>query len=843
LDIDLGSTTGGPATNLIFENAGFEIIAFKVKIPSLKDFSLLIKVYKKLITEDRNAEEIYKWEAVKHFQFHWDIVNQEFGSVLKQSFGKRQNLMYQVSSWFLDILANQYPIEARTMFENLYDESKNLNSRLKDFQSSSDNIIKKVSQKLNKQLNHQQDERAMSFYLALRFPEKHIIYMNDVYNRFCSYLDIKPFPAGKKYQHFLELTESLKPTIRNDIQLKQLTNSTFTELSWQEGDQSNLIIQDILYRTLKQHPEMLIDNPLEVDNFIIADLVKNKKQMSLNTILYGPPGTGKTYHTINKALEILGEDIAGKNRNEIKTIYDQKIIDGQIVFTTFHQSLSYEDFIEGIKPQEPKNEQAPVTYIVEDGIFKSISKRANSNPELKKQSTDIFSKAKFYKMSLGGLQNLDIHDWCLENSCIALGWGDDKKFDSFKGINDWKTYRDKFKSDYPDLVSNSKYNIQAMYIFQKMEIGDIIVISKGNKIIDAVGKITGEYYWDDSTGFEYYQYRKVEWLATNLNQEPSTFFNKKISQQSIYEFYDPDVKKEKFVEFFKQEVKPLKPHVLIIDEINRGNVSQIFGELITLIEKDKRLGAIEQLEVILPYSKERFGVPGNLYVIGTMNTADRSVEAIDTALRRRFTFEEMRPLPTLLDPYAILCRFSEKYCEINWEDWKKNHLDKALKFYSLLGVSHINIASKIDKLYYDIVEQNKFAPEICKPLLISAGLILEPLIDISLLITVINKRIEILKDRDHQIGHSYFMGIENLDDLIHVFKNSVIPLLQEYFFGDYKKIQLILGRGFIDSASADVIFAVDDDDEFDDKIIYSIRSEAFNSEDYFIAAMGEMKIQ
>jgi 5-methylcytosine-specific restriction enzyme B len=125
--------------------------------------------------------------------------------------------------------------------------------------------------------------------------------------------------------------------------------------------------------------------------------------------------------------------------------------------------------------------------------------------------------------------------------------------------------------------------------------------------------------------------------------------------------------------------------------------------------------------------------------------------------------------------------------------------------------------------------------------LTKAGLIINPLIDISLLVNVINKRIEILKDRDYQIGHSYFMMIENIEDLIHVFKESVIPLLQEYFFGDYKKIQLILGTGFITSNTSEVKFAIDDEDEFDDKVIYSIRQEAFNNEANFISALKQMK--
>lgn len=208
------------------------------------------------------------------------------------------------------------------------------------------------------------------------------------------------------------------------------------------------------------------------------------------------------------------------------------------------------------------------------------------------------------------------------------------------------------------------------------------------------------------------------------------------------------------------EAKELKNYVLIIDEINRGNVSQIFGELITLIEEDKRQGKPEALKVTLPYSKEPFIVPPNLYIIGTMNTADRSVEALDTALRRRFSFTEMPPL---------------------------YHLDG---------------------LQYD------YADTTGKDIL-----------------QTINKRIEKLLDRDHLIGHSYFLikdGQEPKTKLIDSFYRNIIPLLQEYFFGDYAKIGAVLGKGFVkakEQSNEQNLFA--DFDEFDaadfsEKPVYEI---------------------
>lgn len=177
----------------------------------------------------------------------------------------------------------------------------------------------------------------------------------------------------------------------------------------------------------------------------------------------------------------------------------------------------------------------------------------------------------------------------------------------------------------------------------------------------------------------------------------------------------------------KAEADPTNDYAIFIDEINRGNVSAIFGELITLIENDKRIGGANEIKVRLPYSKSEFGVPSNLFIIGTMNTADRSVEALDTALRRRFSFTEIMPDSTLLDK----------------------------------------------------IEFNGFT--------------------LAEVLGTINERIEVLLDRDHTIGHSYFLKLESgdVEGLKSVFTNNIIPLLQEYFYHDYEKIALILGEGFI----------------------------------------------
>lgn len=241
----------------------------------------------------------------------------------------------------------------------------------------------------------------------------------------------------------------------------------------------------------------------------------------------------------------------------------------------------------------------------------------------------------------------------------------------------------------------------------------------------------------------------------------------------------------------KAEIDSNNNYAIFIDEINRGNVSSIFGELITLIEPDKRLEGENPLKVRLPYSKKEFGVPSNLYIIGTMNTADRSVEALDTALRRRFSFEEMMPQTELLTPSALYCKLLWKHKNIEWDD--EPFVSEEKDLFDLLGVTQPFLDER--KLIWDEMKKEN-TPE----KLNYFDNYHENFTGINLktLLETINNRIEVLLDRDHFIGHSYFINVTSLEDLENTFKNNIIPLLQEYFYNDYEKIALVLGEGFVE---------------------------------------------
>ncbi|EKB7895370.1 AAA family ATPase, partial [Campylobacter jejuni] len=420
---------------------------------------------------------------------------------------------------------------------------------------------------------------------------------------------------------------------------------------------------EIFYRYYKNCKFFAIPkNTFSKDDFkIIKDNINNN--ISLNQILYGSPGTGKTYHTIDKALEILGENL--ESRDEKKAKFDEYVKNGQIVFTTFHQSYGYEEFVEGIKPSLNSDENSQINYKVKDGIFKELCKKALEN-------RDDIESFNFY-------------------------------------INDLKekTKEDANNPEKYFQLPNTKYSIQY----------------RGGK--------TFRIKFDD--------------MSKNHKDYPD---------------------------------------IIIIDEINRGNVSKIFGELITLIEPSKRLGNEEALELTLPYSGEKFGVPKNVYIIGTMNTADRSITSLDTALRRRFEFVEMMPNSDLLNN-VFICKDVENPNE--------------------------------DEDYLGDDAKTEGYAEILQNILIS-----------------INKRIEFLLDREKTIGHAFFMSeavkfnknnwikpdeyeedwyVLSISKLKKVFQNKIIPLLQEYFYNDYALINAVLNDN-------GMIF----EDKKDDKYLQKIKN-------------------
>lgn len=459
-------------------------------------------------------------------------------------------------------------------------------------------------------------------------------------------------------------------------------------------------------------------------------------KIPLNQILYGPPGTGKTYSTVEKALEIFeqaGLRNSGNTRQEQLHCFNNLVQDGHIRFVTFHQSFCYEDFVEGIRAVT--DDDGKISYEVKDGIFKELCAAARSRTERPhRQSVDLTGRT-IWKMSLGNTQGDDayIYEECLRENCLLMGYGDSVDFSRCRTPEE---VHQLFMDELSDLLGDSGHPIQQVTQFcLGMQPGDIVIVSDGNHKFRAIGEVCGSYRAVERKDDSYGQRRDVRWLCTFSPSRPvEELLDKNFSQKTLYRLADTVIRRESLARLLQvehaEEADSL-PYVLIIDEINRGNVSRIFGELITLLEDshraslDKDSYQRDTVTVRLPYSRDSFSVPENIYIIGTMNTADQSLTGLDVALRRRFAFTEMPPRPELLQSRR-------------------------------LEGTTVTLGDLLDCL---------------------------------------NQRIAALLDKEHCLGHAYFMGLGDsvsVAELSDVFKKHIVPLLEEYFFADWEKIQWVL---------------------------------------------------
>lgn len=374
-----------------------------------------------------------------------------------------------------------------------------------------------------------------------------------------------------------------------------------------------------------------------------------------NIILYGPPGTGKTHATVRRAVALCGET-PDADRAKLMLQYRRLQDIGRIAFVTFHQTMSYEDFVEGLRPV-PNDQGAGFTLQPRWGIFRRIADAASNMAGAEEEGVTIGDR-RIFKMSLGN-STIASEDWVFEKAMSEgfaylnfadIDWTDkayEKRDAILRAVSEHEG-----EAGGPPLTDRSGV-VKSPDLFRNdVRIGDVIIVGKGLGRFRAIGIVEGGYDYAPSDEGRFPHRRKVRWLWRKPEGEAIGRISiKQLGRETIHPMDRADLDIPAIEQLVNEQADtaPIlpEPYVLIIDEINRANISKVFGELITLIEPDKRLGAENALTVQLPYSEDIFDVPGNLHIIGTMNTADRSIALIDKALRRRFDFEEMMPDYTL----------------------------------------------------------------------------------------------------------------------------------------------------------------------------------------------------
>ncbi|RYD52625.1 MAG: hypothetical protein EOP52_00305 [Sphingobacteriales bacterium] len=689
-----------------------EVIAQSMEaVDSEHPFEHLIELYKDQLAEATTPPDRVPWICTQTFQMHWNLDAPDFEAMLKAALRDRNALLYHHSATFILTAARFFPEAVRSMFRRLFKESEGLALRLRRFIKEADALQPSVQEACGKPIKHVQDERTLSFYLAMRFPERYPLYKPDLYQLLFQTILFNPNPAralerrkaGERFQHFLELGTELVPLITTDQELQELVSDTLTADCW-TGPQQWLLFEDILRKT---NPLSTVQEPVQhtvpyavaESPGVLAEATDSytpaatRAHRSLNTILYGPPGTGKTFY-LQKQFEFFTDQPKPPAPGELERTW--------LADATWWEVLAH------------------VLYHLPRGI---------TVPELRQQP---LIQAKF---ALSDILNPSARLWsALQHHTVAectnvnlqkrlsppVFWKEAKN-------SVWRLAdREDFAAEFPEIVQGPASGALA-----------------GSRPLKRYRFTTAHQSWAYEDFVE--GIKPVLRKDTDADEAAETVLGYHHKDGLFYEACDEAARLAGFQNLqdcLKADQNTRKAAFatapgfgFFIDEINRANVSAVLGELITLIEDDKRLGADHELaDTRLPYSRRLFGVPSNLYIIGTMNTADRSVEALDTALRRRFSFTEMPPREDLIDGTVRIHGRAYRFSQI---------------------------------------------------------------------LRVINTRMDVLAGRDHQIGHSYFLNL-NTDwtGYLRVFTDKIIPLLQEYFYGDYSRMCLVLGSGFVTVATA-----------------------------------------
>lgn len=779
---------GGEGTNKFLKKFGFKLI--DMQEDSIKK---IIEEYKIHIQDTQLNDEKYKWKILSQYKGRPNLDATDFLQELKSI--NYSNLIYAMGKAVVFHLASEKPIELKEMFRNLFDESIGLSQRIKTFNQEALSIYRSLGEKLQ----HHQDERTIGTYLTFHNPEKYTFYKNSFYKKMCELLNEREAKKNEKYEHYLFLVNRIiEDYIQDDNELIDLVKTYIPD--YYDGSNHLLLTQDILYQMLDKRESVNYWLYAPGENAHKWEEFYENGIMGLGWDDLGDLNNYKTKNEIKEKLQEL-ENVDSSKQNDTAANYEfHKVIkEGDIIIVKkgISELLGYGEVISDYFYDETRDSYQKcreVDWKLKGNWKVDFNLPVKTLTDVTKYPTEDPNYSKYYEKLMAIMENpinsksneKDVFNFNIPLNQILYGPPgtgktytlQNKYFEKFT-IKESSLTREQYLENLVSELNWWQVISIAVLDLQLTKVNDIHeheIVKAKEKISDS--KTVRPTIWGQ---LQRHTILDCEFVNVKDRSEP-LYFNKdensnwSIDNELLTQYYPESfdilngiqnftgneavsIKNYEFITFhqsfsyedfiegikpkleegesdlsfeikdgvfkklcLKAEADPENDYALFIDEINRGNVSAIFGELITLIETDKRLGNKNELKVRLPYSKKEFGVPSNVYIIGTMNTADRSVEALDTALRRRFSFVEMMPNEKIFDSLNFTDTYERK-----------------------------GIMQKI------------------------------------------NQRIEVLLDRNYTLGHSYFIK----EDFKNSFENEIIPLLQEYFYNDYGKIGLVLGKGFV----------------------------------------------
>jgi 5-methylcytosine-specific restriction protein B len=819
---------GGKPTNDYLKKFGFEIVGKKSGEDAME---LIIARYKDHIRTTQFEGEAYKWQLIKRMSGRPNLDASDFTTEIKSM--EYKNLVYPMGIAVLIHIANDRPEELRKCFVALFDENKDLTMRVKQFSEET----LKLYRQLEVKLNHHQDERSISTYLTFRNPDKYMLFKTSFYEPYCDLIKVSKRKPKEKYAHYLELLdEFVDDYVTNDDELIDLKNQYLPKDRFEDKDH-RLLAQDIIYQMLdKQEREARRTQKKYWRTETSDDDGNYWGNMKANG--YASVGWPKLG-------DLSSDDIQRKDIAEMLNAAGYYITDK---INTTKKSGEIYNFLRVIKAGDVvvaqdgakvlgigivKDEDVvyrpgipfphcrvvdwkviePVNFQSNDGLRTSVFEITDETT--KRTVEQLFEDDSNNKMTakadysiLSSSKNVIIYGPPGTGKTFYLK---DNLFPVFSDTSAVQTKDEFGRSLIGDLAwweviaivllqSDRNMSLQELYIHPllttKAELSSgktpkhtirariqqhCVDVSIKHKLEPQVFRKDENALWSVDQAILLKEspelnskasaYRDFKPVQKTSHRYVFTTFHQSMGYEDFIEGIKPVVDEETgqviyevvdgiFLDIARKATKdPDNNYALFIDEINRGNVSSIFGELITLIEDDKRKGEINELSCVLTYSKKEFSVPSNLYIIGTMNTADRSVEALDTALRRRFSFKELT--------------------------------SQSSKLNTLKAIN----------------------------------------VDLPKMLDAINLRIEYLLDKDHRIGHAYFMGIAEASDqeleLKKVFSRKILPLLNEFFYAQPHKTGLVLGEKFVQKMTIQkpnqIFHKSFKPDDIDERALYEIK--------------------